>query len=98
MSGESILAVYAAILTQGTLPLSLDWFAVRPVIVKMGRTQMKYPPCLINPMTEKPYTRHQWIIPDGMKVKVKIGSEGPVTLYRVLCKRCGLNDPNPISH
>jgi hypothetical protein len=97
MSGEYGRAEFANILTQDTLARSLLWSYHDQIIGKMGR-MMKYPPCNINPMTEKPYTRHQWIIPEKGNVKLKAGIEGPVTVYRVFCKRCGINDPAILVH
>lgn len=62
------------------------------------RTQIPYPPCIMNPMTEKPYSRHQWEVPEGADAVIrKVGHE-LIYYYRVRCKRCGLNDPSPPLH
>jgi len=53
--------------------------------------KFSYPPCSINPVTEKPFTRHHWVIVADGNPKVK----GDIHYYRVRCSRCGVNDPNP---
>jgi hypothetical protein len=57
-------------------------------------TRFKYPPCAINPTTEKPYTRHDWEIIEATPA-VKNG----IYYYRVRCKRktCQINDPHPVA-
>ena len=66
----------------------------------MPKTKFPYPPCRINPETEKPYTRHKWIIPtkeyDGKKLPKTIIE--PLTgnvYYHVICARCKIRDPRP---
>ena len=67
-------------------------------------TKFKYPPCRINPDTDKPYTRHKWIIPtvtrkDGMEYpKVRwyeVSEDDGFLVYHVICERCKFRDPNP---
>lgn len=63
------------------------------------RTKTPYPPCILNPNTEKPFPRHEWEIPDGADVVEKRSRLGePIYYYRVRCSRCGLNDPKPPLH
>lgn len=61
------------------------------------KEKFKLPPCSINPETEKPYTRHKWMIQEGKLVQ-KSGS--PLLYYHVVCARtmCKLNSPNPIAY
>jgi hypothetical protein len=62
----------------------------------MGKTKFGMPQCAINPVTEKPYSRHMWIIDDG---KLKQDPKGRV-YYHVVCSRptCRLNSKNPIPY
>lgn len=57
--------------------------------------RFKYPPCAINPMTEKPFTRHAWEIVSGGPVR-----RNGKYYYRVRCKRqtCQINDPHPVAY
>jgi len=62
------------------------------------RSKTPYPPCTMNPTTEKPFKAHKWVINESAPIKAKqIGSE-PIYYYRVRCARCGLNDPVPPLH
>jgi hypothetical protein len=60
----------------------------------MGKTKLPYPPCVISPVTEKPYPRHKWEIAKGADTMTRKG----IVYYRVRCARCGFNDPNPPTH
>lgn len=51
-----------------------------------------YPPCRLNPKTEKPYKLHKWALGEGLKMK------NGIYYYRVHCERCSLNDPQPPTH
>lgn len=57
--------------------------------------KFSYPPCSINPMTERPFTRHKWTIVANGTSKVKPKGDRFLHVYRVRCSRCGMNDPNP---
>ena len=65
-------------------------------------TKFKYPPCRINPDTDKPYTRHKWIIPvqtmkDGTVIpKTRWESSGECLVYHVICERCKIRHPEKI--
>jgi hypothetical protein len=61
----------------------------------MTKTRFHYPPCAVNPRTEKPYARHKWEIVDNVPM-IKNG----LYYYRVRCSRktCEVNDPNPIGY
>lgn len=66
----------------------------------MAKTKFKYPPCRINPNTEKPYTSHKWVIPtieiNGRIVpKVRNERHNGNLIYHVICSRCKLRDPRP---
>lgn len=60
--------------------------------------KFRYPPCNLNPTTEKPYVRHKWKIAEGAESVTKNTKNGPIVYYRVHCVRCGLNDPHPPAH
>lgn len=63
----------------------------------MGK--LAYPPCITNPNTERPYKTHKWMIPRKAEVIVRQkGDSEPIYFYRVVCVRCGFNDPNPPTH
>ena len=51
----------------------------------------------MHPLTEDSYPRHDWEIVPGFLIEKKIGDE-TITYYKVRCKKCGLNDPNPPLH
>lgn len=57
-----------------------------------------YPPCNLNPVTEKPYKRHAWKISTGVEATTKKTKNGSIVYYRVSCVRCGINDPHPPYH
>lgn len=62
-------------------------------------TQLKYPPCVIGPLSEKP-RRHEFEIVLGADDKpiLKIDPKTGATLYHVRCKHCKLNDPRKVLH
>jgi len=64
----------------------------------MGRrVQFAYPPCQVDPSTEKPYPRHDWEIIKDTLIKKTFNDES-IYYYKVRCRRCGINDPNPPLH
>jgi hypothetical protein len=74
----------------------LQTIQIARLMSSMGR--LSYPPCAINPMTEKPFTRHKWVIPQGAEVRMKEKNGTAIAFYRVRCQRCGLNDPMAPTH
>ena len=63
----------------------------------MTKTKFKYPPCRINPDTDKPFTKHKWVIPlqkNGNLVvaKTHFDKEGNLC-YHVICDRCKVVNP-----
>lgn len=63
----------------------------------MRKIRFKYPPCIQNPMTEEPYPSHDWEIVQDKLLKKTVGEES-VFYYKVICKRCKINHPNPPLH
>lgn len=68
----------------------------------MGKTKFKYPPCRINPETEKPYLTHKWVIPtmevDGQRLPKTRYDNNQGLVYHVICQRCKLRDPRPVRY
>ena len=68
------------------------------MLIMSKMSKLPYPPCKMNPMTEKPYNRHKWTIPAKGNVRARLKGEDVVYYDRIVCSRCGLNDPNPTTH
>jgi hypothetical protein len=59
--------------------------------------RFRYPPCNVNPETERPYNRHAWVIKQDV-LDVKPSSDELIYYYHIVCKRCGFKDPKKVTH
>lgn len=63
----------------------------------MRKAKFKYPPCIQHPLTERIYPSHAWEIVQNRLIKKTLGTQS-IYYYKVRCKHCGINDPNPPLH